>query len=163
MFVVGIIGVLATIAVPRLVSARNSATVAAAIATMRTLGTAQLSFAISCGNGFYAPDLPALAKVPIGSSVGFIGGEFSVGPTIVRQNFTIQMAGTAFAGAPDTCNAIGPNVGAQAFKAGADPIDPTIPRFFAINALSVVYEDIASLYAGMPESAIPASGHPVNR
>ena len=162
MFVVGIIGVLATIAVPRLVSARNSASTASAIATMRTIGTAQLSYAISCGNGFYAPDLPALAKVPMGSSVGFIGTDLGAAATVVKANFTVQMDGTAFMGAPDTCNQIGANKGAQAFRAGADPLDPNITRYFAVNALSVIYEDTASLYAAMPESAIPAAGQPVH-
>jgi hypothetical protein len=163
MFVVGIIGVLATIAVPRLVAARNSATITAAVATMRTISTAQLSFAISCGNGFYAPDLPALAKVPAGSSVGFIGPDLGTPPPVVRQNFTIDMEGISFVGAPDSCNQIGPNKGAQAFRAGADPIDTTIGRYFAINALGVVYEDVVPLYPVMPESAIPPAGHPVNR
>ncbi len=163
MFVCGIIGILATIAVPRLVAARNSATITSAVATMRTISTAQLSFAISCGNGFYAPDLPALAKTPPGTSVGFVGPDLGTAAIVVRQNFTIQMEGTSFAGAPDTCNTIGPNLGASAYRAGADPLDPTILRFFAINALGVVYEDEASLYPVMPESAIPPAGHPVNR
>jgi Tfp pilus assembly protein PilE len=163
MFVCGIIGVLATIAVPRLVAARNSATITAAVATMRTISTAQLSFAISCGNGFYAPDLPALAKVPVGSSVGFVGPDLGAAQVVVRQNFTVQMEGTAFVGAPDTCNQIGANLGAQAYRAGADPLDPSIARFFAINALGVVYEDSSPLYPVMPESAIPPAGQPVNR
>ena len=63
----------ATIAVPRLLSAKNSASSASAIATMRTIGTAQLSFAISCGNGFYAPDLPSLARKPVGANAGSSG------------------------------------------------------------------------------------------
>jgi len=163
MFVCGIIGVLATIAVPRLISARNSATQAAAIATMRTIGTAQLSFAISCGNGFYAPDLPGLAKLPVGTTIGFIGADLGAAPVVVRQNFTVQMEGTAFMGAPDTCNQIGANNGAQAFRAGADPLDVSIGRYFAINALSVVWEDTSPLYPVMPESANPPAGHPVNR
>jgi type II secretory pathway pseudopilin PulG len=71
-FVCGMIGILATIAVPRLLTAKNSASAASAIATMRTISTAQLSFAISCGNGFYAPDLPSLSKPPVASNTGFV-------------------------------------------------------------------------------------------
>ena len=97
------------------------------------------------------------------TSVGFVGPDLGSGVIVVRQNFTVQMEGTSFAGAPDTCNLIGPNLGASAYRAGADPLDPAIPRFFAINALGVVYEDEVSLYPLMPESAIPPSGHPVNR
>src|SRR5881409_1135390 len=112
-FVCGMIGILATIAVPRLLTAKNSASAASAIATMRTIGTAQLSFAISCGNGFYAPDLPSLAKLPVGSNIGFIGPDLGAAQTVVRQNFTVQMEGTPFAGSPDTCNQIGVNNAAQ--------------------------------------------------
>ena len=82
--------------------------------------------------------------------------------SVVRSSYNIQMDGTPYNGAPETCNLLGPNNSAQAYRAGADPIDPAIPRYFAVNALSVVYEDTASLYAAMPESAPPVAGHPVH-
>jgi len=162
LFVCGIIGILSAIAVPRLLSARNSATSASAIATMRTLSTAQLAFALSCGNGYYAPDLPSLAKPPINSSSGFIGVDLGAGPTVARSGYTIQMTGTSMAGAPDSCNQLGPDNGAQAFKAGADPFDASNPRYFATNALGVVYEDTSSLFATIPEAAEPPAGHPIH-
>ena len=162
LFVCGMIGILSAIAVPRLLSARNSATSASAIATMRTLSTAQLAFALSCGNGYYAPDLPSLAKPPINSSSGFIGVDLGAGPTVARSGYTIQMTGTSMAGAPDSCNLLGPNNGAQAFRASADPVDSTNPRFFGTNALGTVYEDTSSLFATMPENAEPPSGHPIH-
>lgn len=161
LFVCGIIGVLSAIAVPRLMSARTSATAASAISTMRTLSTAQLAFALSCGNGYYAPDLPSLAKPPIGSSYGFVASDMGTGPTVDKSGYTIQMTGTSMVGAPDSCNQIGPNNGAQAFKAGADPSDSTNPRYFGTNALGAIYEDTSSLFATMPEAAEPPSGHPI--
>ena len=162
LFVCGIIGVLSAIALPRLLAARNSATSATAIASMRTVSTAQLAFALSCGNGYYAPDLPSLAKPPVGSTTGFIGPDLGAGLTVDRSGYTIQMTGTSMAGAPDSCNVLGPNVGAQAFKAGADPVDTTNPRFFGTNALGSIYEDTSSLFAAMPESDAPAAGHPIH-
>ena len=162
LFVCGIIGVLSAIAIPRLLSARTSATAASAISTMRTLSTAQLAFALSCGNGYYAPDLPSLAKPPIGSSYGFVASDMGTGPTVDKSGYTIQMTGTSMAGAPDSCNLLGPNNGAQAFRAGADPVDSTNPRFFGTNALGAIYEDTSSLFATMPENAEPPSGHPVH-
>ena len=162
-FVCGIIGILAGIALPRLLTAKSSASAASAIATMRTIGTAQLSYAISCGNGFYAPNLPGLAKPPTGGGVGFIAaGDLGAATVVTKSGFTIQMDGVAYSGAPDTCNALGPDTAAQAYRAAADPLDAgAIPRYFAINALSVIYEDTASLFATMPESSAPPSGHPI--
>jgi type II secretory pathway pseudopilin PulG len=162
LFVCGIIGVLSAIALPRLLSARTSATSASAIATMRSVGTAQLAFALSCGSGYYAPDLPSLAKPPAGSTTGFIGPDLGSGPTVDKSGYTIQMTGTSMAGAPDTCNLLGPDNGAQAFRAGADPADVTNPRFFGTNALGSIYEDTSSLFATMPENATPPSGHPIH-
>ena len=79
-----------------------------------------------------------------------------------HSGYTIQMIGTSMAGAPDSCNQLGPNNGAQAFRAGADPADPSNPRYFATNALGAIYEDTSSLFATMPESANPAAGHPIH-
>ena len=64
------------------------------------------------------------------------------------------------AGAPDTCNVLGPDIGAQAFKAAADPVDPTNPRFFGTNALGSIYEDTSSLFATMPENRDASGGRP---
>ncbi len=162
LFVVGIIGVLATIAVPRLLSARAAADAASAIATMRTLGTAQLTFAISCGNGFYSPDLPGLAKPPQGAGSGFIQPDLGAAAVVSKAGYTIHMEGTAFPGAPDSCNQLGPGIVAQGFRAAADPTGGAGDgRYFGINSSSTVYEDAVSLYAGMPEQGIPPQGHPI--
>ena len=128
-----------------------------------TIGTAQLSFAISCGNGFYAPDLPSLGKPPIGSGTGFVRQDLGAAAVVQKNGFTIQMQGTSAAGAPDTCNTIGPNKASAGFRAGADPSTAAdAGRYFGINTASVIYEDNASLYAGMPESGTPPQGHPVH-
>ena len=161
MFVCGIIGVLSAIAVPRLLSARNSATSASALATMRTIGTAQLAFALSCSNGYYAPDLPSLAKPPVASNLGFIALDLGNGLTVLKNGYTIQMSGAAYVGAPDTCNLIGPDMAAQAWRAAADPVDNTNPRYFGTNALGAIYEDTVPMFPIMPEADVPPSGHAV--
>ena len=66
-FVCGIIGLLASIALPRLLAAQQSAGAASAIGSMRAINSAQLTFALTCGSGFYAPDLPTLGTPPPGS------------------------------------------------------------------------------------------------
>lgn len=161
LFVCGIIGILSGMALPRLVSARNSAGAASAIASMRVINSAQLTFAITCGSGFYAPNLTSLAKIPVGSNDGFLKIDLGSADVVVKSGYTIQMSGTPFAGAPDTCNNLGTGMTAQAFKAGADPLDANMTRYFGINAMGTIYEDTSSLFAVMPEAALPPSGRPL--
>jgi type II secretory pathway pseudopilin PulG len=158
LFVTAIIGIVSGIALPKLVMARTSAFAASAIATMRTINSAQLTFAITCGNGFYAPNLTSLAKVPAGSVDGYIKGDLGSADTVIKSGYTIQMSGTPFPGAPDTCNTLGAGTTALAFKAGADPVDVASVRFFAVNANGSIWEDTTSLFAAMPEDLDPATG-----
>lgn len=162
LFVVGIISILCGIALPRLMTARGSAQSASAIGSLRVIGSAQVAFAITCGSGFYAPSLTLLAKPPAGSTEGYLKGDLGSADTVVKSGYQLKMATTAFAGAPDTCNALGTGKTGLAFKAGADPMDPNNPRYFAINAGNTIWEDTATLYPAMPEAGNAASGAPLN-
>jgi type II secretory pathway pseudopilin PulG len=161
LFVCAIIGIISGIALPKLVAARGSAFAASAIASMRTINSAQLTFAITCGNGFYAPNLTSLAKLPAGSTDGYIKSDLRSADLVVKSGYTIQMSGTPFAGAPDTCNQLGVGTTAMAFKAAADPVDVNLTRYFAINANGSIFEDTTSLFATMPEDLNPVTGHPL--
>ncbi len=162
LFVVGIISILCGIALPRLMSAKGSAQSASAIASLRVIGSAEVGFAITCGSGFYAPSLTMLAKPPLGASEGYLTGNLGSADTVVKSGYQLKLAATPFAAAPDTCNALGPGKTGLAFKAGADPLDPNNLRYFAINAGNTIWEDTATLYAGMPEAGDPPGGAPLN-
>src|SRR5215475_1277346 len=161
LFVVGIIGILCGIAIPRLMSAKGSAQSASAIGSLRVIGSAQVAFAITCGGGFYAPTLTTLAKPPVGSTDGFIKVDLGANDTQLKSGYQFQMSSTAYTGAPDTCNALGVGTTGLAYKAAGDPVDVNNPRHFSINAGNVIWEDVASLFAGIPEAADPPSGHPI--
>ena len=158
-FVTGMIGLLMSIAAPRMIMAKQSAGAASAIGSMRAIGSAQLSYALTCSGGFYAPNLSTLGTPPPGSTEAFITIGLGRADTIVKAGYTIQMTTTPFAGAPAACNGLGPGNAGQAFVAGADPTDVSNTRFFAINANNVIYEHDASLYATMPEVGAPPIGH----
>jgi Tfp pilus assembly protein PilE len=159
LFVCGIIGILSGIALPRLMTARGAAQTSSAIASMRVIGSSQVSFAITCGSGFYAPSFTSLARPSTGTTAGFIEGDLASADTVIKSGYTIQMSLTPYGGAPDTCSALGPGVTGQAFKAGADPLDVVNNvRYFAINAGNSIWEDRSSLWATMPEFGDPASG-----
>ena len=158
-FVCAIIGILASIAMPRFITAKSSAGAASAIGSMRVVNSAQLTYALSCGGGFYAPNLTTLGRAPAGSTVGFIGPELGAANSVVKSGYVVQIAAAPFAGAPASCNGLAVGAAGKGYKAGADPVESQNTRFFAINADGTIYEDTASLYAGMPESGAPLAGH----
>lgn len=159
LFVCGIIGILSGIAVPRLLLARQSANAASAIGTLRTISSSQLTYALTCGSGFYAPNLTTLGTKPPGSTESFISGDMGSADTIQKSGYVFQMAAAAFPGSPSTCNGLAAGTAGGGFRAGADSVEPTNVRFFAINASSAIYEDTSTLFAAMPESGPPPTGH----
>lgn len=161
-FVCGIIGLLASIALPRLLSAQQTAGAASAIGSMRAINSAQLTFALTCGNGFYAPDLPTLGTPPPGSREPFISSGLSTGATINKAGYVIQMTASAYGGSPPSCNGLGAGAAGQGFVAAADPDNGSNFRFFATNANNVIWENTSSLYAVMPEIGTPPSGAPLH-
>ena len=72
LIVVAIIGIIAAIAVPGLLSARRAGNEASAIGSLRAITSSQQAYASTCANGFYAGDLTDLAVLPVGGGAPFI-------------------------------------------------------------------------------------------
>jgi type II secretory pathway pseudopilin PulG len=161
LFVCGIIGVLSGIALPRLMMARGTAEAASAMGSLRVIGSGEVTFAITCGNGFYAPSLTTLAKPPVGANDGFLKGDLGFADTAIKSGYSFQLSAAPFGAAPNTCNALGVGQTGLAFKAAADPLDSNNTRYFSENAGNVIWEDTASLWGGMPEAGDSPSGHPI--
>jgi type II secretory pathway pseudopilin PulG len=162
-FVCGIVGVLCSVALPRLLLAKQSAGAAAAIGSMRSINSAQLTYALTCGAGFYAPNLTTLGTPPVGSREPFISGGLGDNNVVTKSGYVFQMSVTAYAGAPPSCNGLPSGLAGQGFVAGANPNEPGNPRFFATNANGVIFEHTSTLFSLMPEGDAPPVGHPVNR
>jgi type II secretory pathway pseudopilin PulG len=158
-FVCGIIGLLCGIALPRLLLAKQAAGSASAIGSMRAINSAELTYALTCGFGFYAPNLTTLGTVPPGSNEPFISGGLGDANVATKSGYLIQLAGTPFSGAPSTCNGLGAGEALQGFRSAADPTDATNSRFFGSNSNAIVYEDTVSLFSTMPEVGEPTVGH----
>lgn len=158
-FVCGVVGVLAGIALPRMMLAKQLAGAGSAIGSMRSINSAQLTFALTCGAGFYAPNLTTLGRVPVGSRDAFIGGGLGAADRVVRAGYIIQLTASPFPGAPASRNGLPAGEAGQGFKAAADPAEPSNPRFFATNANGLIFEDSSTLCATMPEVGTPPSGH----
>lgn len=161
LFVIAIIGVIASMAVPGLLRARASAGVASAVGSLRVINSAQITYAITCGSGFYAPNLTTLGAVPPGAQTGFISDDLGVADIVMKANYQIQVAAAATAGAPPGCSGLAAGQGATGYRAGADSLDPVLNRFFATNASGAIYEANVSLFAAMPEAAPPPFGTPI--
>ena len=162
LFVVGLIGVLCSMAIPGLTRARGAAQASSALGTLRVINSAQLSFAITCGLGFYSPDLPTLGIKPPSASDAFLAPELSSAATVIKSGYNFTTLGTPLAGAPATCNGLGAGLSAPGYVATADPLDTVqMPRYFGTNADGAIYEDIATFNGAMPETGAPGSGAPI--
>jgi type II secretory pathway pseudopilin PulG len=159
LFVCALIVTLMTLAIPGLMRARGAAQQSSAIGTLRVISSAQLSYAITCGLGFYAPDFPALTTKPAGAVDAFLSKDLATGATFIRSGFNFSMAGTGLAGAPATCNGLAAGQASPGYAVVADPLDTSKPaRYFGTNADGIIYEHTASFATIMPESGKPPSG-----
>lgn len=162
LFVCAIISLLSTLAIPGLLRVRGAAQAGAALGTLRVINSAQLSFAITCGLGFYSPDLSTLGLRAPGANDAFLAPEMTGGPTLIRSGYNFSLAGTAVTGAPAACNGLPAGQSAAGYALVADPLDPSNPaRFFGTNSEGLIYEHTASLAATMPEAGAPPAGVPL--
>ena len=160
MMVLGLIGLLMSFAIPFMARARGRAVSTSAVGTLRVVNSAQLSFAISCGLGFYAPDLPALGQGPP-NSVGFLAPDMASAASVIRTGYSFTLAGTPLAGTPGTCNGLAQGQSAPGYIAIADPLDPQVAaRYFGTNSDGIIYEHTVSMNGLIPESGSPIAGQP---
>jgi type II secretory pathway pseudopilin PulG len=162
LFTASLICTIATMALPSLMRARGVAQSASAVATLRVVNSAQLSFAVTCGSGFYAPSFTTLGIAPPASVTAFLPAELSSAPSFVKQGYAYSMTGTALSGAPGSCNGLAPGAAAPGYAAFADPLDGAgNPHFYATNADGTIYQHNVSMNGAMPESGPPSAGAPV--
>jgi len=162
LFVIALIGTLSVMALPGFLRARGAAQASSALGTMRAINSGQLSYAITCGLGFYAPDLPTLGVKPPASSAAFLPDGLTSGATVGRHGYSFTVKGTPLPGAPETCNGLGGGQAAPGYAATADPIATVATgRYFGTNAEGLLYEHSASLNGIMPESGLPPAGAPI--
>jgi prepilin-type N-terminal cleavage/methylation domain-containing protein len=153
LIVVAIIGIIAAIAVPGLLRARMSGNETSAIGSMKAIVGGQASFASSCGSGFYAPDLPDLAKAPTSGGDGFIGQDLAAASP-VKSGYTVTMAGTGAVAGITACNAAA-SVN-QTYFATATPLTKGSSgnRSFATSQAGTVWQDQSgTLFGSLPTSA----------
>jgi prepilin-type N-terminal cleavage/methylation domain-containing protein len=160
LFVIAILALLSTLAIPGLMRARGAAQSASAIGTVRVVNSAQLSFAITCGYGFYAPDLQTLGKKPPLAAEAFLAPDLSGGPTFIKSGYSFSMGGGPVPGAPASCNGLAAGAASAGYAFVADPLDKT-ERYFGTNADGTIFGDVKSYLLTMPETGPPPGGAPI--
>jgi prepilin-type N-terminal cleavage/methylation domain-containing protein len=160
MLVVAITGILASIAVPSLRRARVTAVEAATIGSLRTMNTAQASFAVTCGGGSYAPTVVLLTTPPAGTKNAFIGPGIAAN-SVDRQGYRIRFtAGPTVPTAPKTCNGLAAGLAVQSYYIGADPLalgTSSATRYFGTSISGTVFQSkvrVVAFYTG--SAAAPA-------
>ena len=119
-------------ALPSLLRARGAAQSASAVGTVRVVNSAQLSFAVTCGSGFYSPNFLTLGMAPPNSLTAFLPPELSSGASFLKQGYSFSMVGhgaAGRAGRPATASRQGR--AAPGYALIADPLDPVgNPHFY---------------------------------
>jgi prepilin-type N-terminal cleavage/methylation domain-containing protein len=144
LIVVAIIGIIAAIAVPGLLRARQSGNEASAIGSVRAVNSAEAAYAASCGGGGYAQTLTDLGKAPVGG-VAFISPDLTAADPALKSGYTITLANGAGAVnvllAANTCNAAAA-ASSSTFYVHAEPITvgQTGQRSFASSATGTIYQ-----------------------
>jgi prepilin-type N-terminal cleavage/methylation domain-containing protein len=168
LIVVAIIGIIAAIAVPGLLRARQSGNETSAIGSMRAINSAQATFASSCGNGFYSPTLTNLGTGPGGTALinGFISPDLGSAATINKSGYAVTMGSSigVAAAAPVSCNGLAAGTVVQGYNATATPMASGGSRIFGTNTSGTVYQELAAappVAMGMTDTTAPATATPI--
>jgi prepilin-type N-terminal cleavage/methylation domain-containing protein len=142
LIVVAIIGIIAAIAVPGLLRARMSGNEASAIGSLRSINSAQSTYASSCGGNGYAGELETLATPPEEGQPAFISPDLAANG-VQKSGYIVNLAGEGDAiEEVESCN------DAEVFPAYFAEAHPTAigssgQRSFATDARSTIFFDNA--------------------
>ena len=144
LIVVAIIGIIAAIAIPGLLRARMSGNESSAIGSMRSINSAQSTYASSCAGGLFATDLADLQEGSVPGGPGFISPDLNANG-VVKSGYEVNLApeGAAVAAAADACNSVLAADLRPDYFASAAPLtfDSTGSRHFATDSRGTVWQD----------------------
>ena len=158
LIVVAIIGIIAAIAIPGLLRARMSGNEASAIGSLRSINSAQSTFASSCGGGGYAVSLGDLYLTPAGSNQGFISPDLkSNGVLKSGYNVNVSSDTTPTQITSNTCNGAAPSQSNYFAEAHPATVGSTGQRSFGTDTRGTIYFDNTgtTFTKGIPATALP--------
>ncbi len=139
LIVVAVIGIIAAVAVPGMIRARESANEASAIGSVRSILAGQAAFAATCGGGGYADSLNTLATPPAGG-VPFISPDLIGG---LKSGYTVvnTAAGIIVLPAANTCNMTAGSSSQYLVTATPNAVGQTGNRSFGSDERGIIYQD----------------------
>ncbi len=168
LIVVAIIGIIAAIAVPGLLRARMSGNESSAIGSLRSINSAQATYASSCANGGYAQNLADLVDGPGASTAGFVSPDLD--PAVNAGPFGASKSGyDVFLGPDDAAIDVTPvaslcndatAAAVSGYFASATPltVGSTGQRSFGTDTRGTIFQDNTGAAFAAP---IPAGSAPV--
>ena len=161
LIVVAIIGIIAAIAVPGLLRARQSGNEASAIGSLRAINSAQSTFSASCGNGFYSPSMSNLGTAP-SAGTAFISPDLGAADTVVKSGYSVTMGSSTgvAAGAPASCNGLAAGAVVQGYNATAAPSAGGGTRSFGTNTTGTIFAATQQAALAMTDTST-AIGTPI--
>lgn len=162
LIVVAIIGIIAAIAVPGLLRARQSGNEASAIGSLRAINSAQSTFAASCGNGFYSPTMSNLGTAPA-NGTAFISPDLGAADTVSKSGYDVTMGSSTgvAATAPASCNGLAAGAVVQGYNATATPSAGGGTRAFGTNTTGTIYQAVQVAALAMTDTTAPAGATPI--
>lgn len=149
LIVVAIIGILAAIAVPGLLSARRAGNQASAIASLRAISSSQRAYSSTCALGAFAATLTQLAVPPTAGGAAFISPDLGVAASVIKSGYTVTMAaGTDGTAWPfDACNGVAGATLTTTFYATADPVaaGSTGTAYYWLGVAGTIFTDTAAI------------------
>ena len=165
--VVGIIGIVAAMAIPGLLKARQSANEASAIAGLSAINKAEMSYAATCANNYYAPNLTTLGT----GAGGVVGVNASISPdlgsadTVVQSAYTFTLASDALApGSSASCNGVAAGQSGSGYHATATAQVGGGTRDFGTNMTGTLFYAASSgVPIAMTDIAAPPGAKPLQK
>ena len=142
LIVVAIIGIIAAIAIPNLLSSRRAANEASAISSMRVLGSAEATYSSTQTGGGYA-DLAGL------KAVGLIDDKLGASDATAKSGYFMKVT---VSGTGSTAT----------FLAGGAPGSASVgSRIFSMATDGVLYANTTSVYGASNVPTTTTSGSPI--
>ena len=149
LIVVAIIGIIAAIAVPGLLSARRSGNEASAIGSLRAVHSSNVNFSSTCGHGRYTTVLTDLAIAPAGGTP-YISPDLGTAATVEKSGYYVD-AGCRrrrrCRARLAACNGVAGASLNSSFFVTAEPVTPggTGTRYFWIGTGGTIFADVAAI------------------
>ena len=144
LIVVAIIGIIAAIAVPGLLRARQSGNEASAIGSVRAVNSGEAAFAASCGGGGYATSLTNLGTPAQAGAPPFISPDLGAADISTKSGYLVQItAGVApvqVLAAANTCNAVANSMSTYFVRSEPVTVGSTGQRSFASDHRGTIYQ-----------------------